>query len=256
MDNYIHNFNNFSDIFIYDFNISDGGLGDCIKFFMYLIQSAINNNARCYYLINNIPIEKYLLLKYNFMYITRTQLHNLNNKFKIYKPYDFYNDWDTPSKQKIAINKITIPFSDIFIFSNETINNANRLLNIKDYISIHVRLGDKFLETDPKFVVCKNDTRNYDQMTIDNYINNNKDKKIILFSDNKAYKLTMKNKFNNIFITDINIGHTSLINTNHLQTLNTISELYLLSNSKEIMCNQSGFAVVASKFYRTPLILV
>ena len=190
------------------------------------------------------------------MYITRSQLHDLNNKFKIYKPYDFYNDWDTPSKQKIAINKINIPFSDIFIFSKDAINNANRLLNINNYISIHVRLGDKFLETDPNFVVCKNDTRNYDQMTIDNYINNNKDKNILLFSDNKAYKLTMKNKFNNIFITDINIGHTSLTNTNNLQTLNTISELYLLSNSKEILCNQSGFAIVASKFYNKPLIFI
>lgn len=256
MDNYIHNFNNFSEAFVYDFNISDGGLGDCIKFFMYLIQSAINNNVRCYYLINNIPIEKHLLLKYNIMYITKPQLNDLNVKFRIYKPYDFYNDWDTPSKQKIAINKITIPFSDIFIFSNETINNANRLLNINNYISIHVRLGDKFLETDTKFVVCKNDTRKYDQMSIDNYIINNKDKKIILFSDNKAYKLSMKHKFNNIFITDINIGHTSLTNTNHLQTLNTISELYLLSNSKEILCNNSGFAMVASKFYNIPLIFI
>lgn len=256
MDNYINNFNNFSNAFVYDFNISNGGLGDCIKFFMHITQYAINNNTRCYYLINNISIEKHLLLKHNIMYINREQLSNLNIKYKIYKPFDFYNHWDTPSKQKISINKINIPFSDVFNFSIEAIDNAARLLNIDNYISIHVRLGDKFLETDPSYVVCKDDTRYYDQTTINDYIINNIDKKIILFSDNNSYKSFMKKKFCNLHITNINIGHTSLTNTNELQILNTISELYLLSNSNEILCNNSGFAVVASKFYNIPLFFI
>ena len=84
----------------------------------------------------------------------------------------------------------------------------------------------------------------------------NHDKNIILFSDNDNYKKMMKNKFNSIHITNINIGHTSFLNTNERQTLDAISELYLLTNSCEIICNKSGFALVASKFKNIPLILI
>ena len=254
MDNYMKKFNTFKLSYIYDFNISDGGLGDCIKFFMFLVKKSINDNASVFYLVNNIPIERYLLLKYKNMYINRSDINKLN--YKIFKPYDFYNEWDTEEKKKIAIEKINIPFSNIFEFSRDIINHSNQILNIDHYNSIHVRLGDKFLETDINSVVCKNDTRNYNQTLIDKYIINNKHKNIILFSDNNAYKQMMKKKFNNLIINNVVIGHTSLTNTNETQIVDTISELFILSNSKEILCNNSGFSVVASKFFEIPLFYV
>ena len=37
MENYIKNFELFNEIIVYDFNILNGGIGDCIKFYMYIL---------------------------------------------------------------------------------------------------------------------------------------------------------------------------------------------------------------------------
>lgn len=258
MESYLNKYDSLLTIYVYNFNINDGGIGDCIKFFMYLLQYAVNHNYKMYYLINNIAIEKHLRMRYDKMYITKEQLHTMDETYFIKTPYDCYDDWSDNYKQDISMESIKIPFYDVFIFSPESVRNSYNLLdpNIKKYNSIHVRLGDKFLETDTKFVVCKDDSRSYNQTQIDKYIMDNHDKNIILFSDNDNYKKMMKNKFNSIHITNIYIGHTSLLNTNERQTLDAISELYLLTNSSEIVCNKSGFALVASKFKNIPLNLI
>jgi hypothetical protein len=118
-----------------------------------------------------------------------------------------------------------------------------------NYISIHLRLGDKFLETDKRFVLCKSDTRQFSEEKIYKFIEDNGDKNIFLFCDNNNQKLKIKNKYNNIIITDSQIGHTSLSNTTNKQILDTITEFYLLSNSQLIYAASiSGFSKLSSKF--------
>ena len=73
--------------------------------------------------------------------------------------------------------------------------------------------------------------------------------KILFFCDNNKYKLKIKNEYNNIIITDANIGHTSLLNTTEKQVLDTITEFYLLTNSQLIYAaSKSGFSYMASRF--------
>ena len=69
MDNYINNYDSFSNIIIYNYDIGKGGIGDCIKFFMFILESCIKNNIRLYYKKNNIEIENFIKLKYDKMYI-------------------------------------------------------------------------------------------------------------------------------------------------------------------------------------------
>jgi len=62
--------------------------------------------------------------------------------------------------------------------------------------------------------------------------------------------MKLKEKFNNIFVTNCDVGHSSLSNTSEKQILDALSEFYLLTNSKVIFgASNSGFSKVASKFY-------
>ena len=241
MKNYIKNFENFDKTIIYDFKLGDGGIGDYIKYFMIILTECINNNTKIYQKINNIEIEKYIKLKYDFFYITEDEISRLNN-FTIKKPYDYYDGGGYNGD--IYVN-------EVFYFDNIVKTNVKNILPSlpTNYISIHIRLGDKFLETDKKFVKCKKDTRFFSEEKIYKFIEDNSDKNIILFSDNNNYKLKIKNKYNNIFISNSQIGHTSLSNTTNRQILDTITEFYILSNSQLIYgASCSSFSITASKF--------
>ena len=49
MERYISNIENFKKKYVYDFKLGDGGISDCIKFFMFVLESCIKNNIRLYY---------------------------------------------------------------------------------------------------------------------------------------------------------------------------------------------------------------
>jgi hypothetical protein len=264
MDEYIKNYDNktFNKKIVYNFQLGHGGIGDCIKFFMYALQLCIKHNYRLYYLINNIQIEKYLKLKYEKMYITHEDITQdasddvndintftniTNNRYNIIGPQLFYSVFNYES--------ININIQDVFNFSDEIINNSNILLQTDNYISLHLRMGDKYLETDKYFVLCKEDERTYNENKIFNFIEENRDKNIIFFCDNKNCKLMLKEKYNNIIVLNSEIGHTSLSNTTEKQTLDAITELYIMTNSEEIYsASNSGFSIIASKFKNIPLI--
>jgi len=161
-------------------------------------------------------------------------------------PSIFYNTFQ--------YHNITIPIRDVFYFSDEVIRRAQLMLSIPHYISIHLRMGDQFLETDPSFVMCTYDVRVYDENSIFQFIELHSHTPIIFFCDNHSYKLKIKHKYNHVTITDSNIGHTSLHNTTDSQVLDTVAEFYLLTVSDAIYCaSSSGFSVVASLFNRIPL---
>jgi len=153
----------------------------------------------------------------------------------------------------------------IFNFSDEVKKNAQTLCplcfsnsgEITNYSSIHLRLGDKFLETDNQYVNVKEDVRRFSEERLYKFIETNSDKTFMFFCDNNKFRLMIKNKYNNIIIPDSCIGNTSLNNTTDKQTLDAVSEFYLLSNSKEIyQGSNSGFSLIASKFNSIPLIKI
>jgi hypothetical protein len=246
MEEYIQNYKLFDKTVVYNFELGNGGIGDYIKFFMFVLEDCMKNNKKLYCKKNNIEIEKYIKLKYD-MYI-----ENLDNNYEVVAPYMYYSIIDTNFKLKI---------NEVFYFTDEIIENSKRLFqqdqndqNDQDqYVSIHLRLGDKYLETDPKYVMVKDDTRNYSEEKIYEMIE--KETRPFFCCDNQNYKLKIKNRYPNIIITNCKIGHTSLSNTTNEQIIDAITEFYKLTNSQIIYsASNSGFSEIASKFNNIPLI--
>ena len=246
MDNYINNYDSFKNKIVYEFNVGHGGLGDCIRFFMIALETCMKNNTRLYYK-NNSEIDKYFKLKYDKMNINYYKIKQLDY-VRIVSPCAYYS----------AVNyEYSIDIKDVFYFTDELKINSKYLfpLNITNYISIHLRLGDKFLETDKRYVPCEGDTRTFSEEKIYKFIEENYNKNIFFCCDNNNYKLKLKKKYNNIIITNCDIGHTSLFNTTTKQILDAVTEFYILTNSEMIFgASISGFSLMASKFNNIPLI--
>jgi hypothetical protein len=261
MDDYIKNYEQYTKKVVYHFRLGSGGISDFVKFFMYALTLCIKYKYKCYYVTNNLAIEKYIKLKHKQMYIEPKDINNFRNigesdlpnisedVYNMVEPLVFFNTYKD--------NFIDINIEDVFEFSDEVIKNSHNLLSITNYISIHLRLGDKYLETDKSYILCPNDERKYNENDLFNFIETNKDKNIIFFCDNNHYKLKIKNKFNNVIICDCDIGHTNHSNTTDKQTLDTLTELYLLTNSEKIYyASESGFSLIAAKFKNIPLIKI
>lgn len=260
MEEYLEKYDSLDKIIVYNFKLGSGGIGDLLKFFMYFVNYCIKNNIRIHYLINNISLEKYLRLKYTKLYINYEDMTNKinikherelstiqSNIYYLVEPCILYN---------IITYDTMISYDQLFKFSDIVKENCQLILdnNINNYISLHLRLGDKYLETDNNYINCLFDTRKYDESKIFKCIEDNYDKKIIFFCDNLAYKLKIKEKYNNIIITKCYIGHTSLTNTTEKQVLDTITEFYLITNSDKIIIgSESGFPITASKFKNLPI---
>lgn len=252
MENYINNYNLYNDIIVYDFNIWSGGIGDCIKYFMYILDSCIRNNIKLHYKKNNIELENYIKLKYPIMYINN---NDILSDYKIVNPstyYTFISDSYSENNNGYCIN-----ISDVFYFSREVIENSQHIFPpyITDYLSIHLRLGDKFLELEKELIHCKEDTRNFSEDKINQIIEENNDKYIFFCCDNNSFRQNMKEKYNNLVISNGDIGHTSYKITSNKQILDTITEFYILTKSNKIFgASQSGFSIVAANFYNIPYV--
>jgi hypothetical protein len=250
MENYINNFESFNENIVYNFNLGDGGIGDYIKFFIYILNSCIINNKRLYYKKNNIEIENHIKLIYDIMYITDDLLQELDN-FTLVNPQMFY--------ESTNIYECNININNVFYFSNEIITNSKIIFppNINNYISIHLRLGDKFLEIPEENIYCKEDTRFFSEEQINKTIEENMNEYILFCCDNNLFRQKIKEKYNNIIITTGKIKHTSYLTTSKKEIIDTITEFYLLTNSKKIFAaSYSGFSIIASKFNNIPYTMV
>jgi hypothetical protein len=253
MDEYMKNYPTFTKKMVYRFLPTQyGGIGDCIKFFMFALSLSMQYNIQLYFEKNNSYLEQHLKLKYPSLYIQPSEIVHFcscnyneipnlkENVYNIVTPFTFYNHFNYNTVHMIQ---------DVFYFSDKVISYSSQLCPYSNYISIHLRLGDKFLETDKCYIQCRNDTRHYNEDIICKTIEENKDEPILFFCDNNNYKLKIKNKYSYIHITDTKIGHTSLNNTTEEEIIDAITEFYLISQSTTIYAgSQSGFSIVASKF--------
>lgn len=238
---------------IFKFEIGSGGIGDLTKFFSFLLSICIKNNIKLYLLKTNNSVHKYLKLRNENMYISHNEINNpiylsninqlqniLENKDYIIEPFCMYNNFD--------YNYINFRLDDIFCFSDEIVIKGDNFIN-NSYISIHLRLGDFFLETEKKEHTQYTDNRKYDEKKLFEFIELNKNKNIIFFCDNNSYKQKIKEKYNYVLITDYNIGHTGMSYVSDIQVRDTITEFYLMTKSDSIyMASNSGFPIMASKF--------
>jgi len=245
MENYIKHYETYTKNVVYEFRLGSGGIADCIKFFMFLLESCIKNKKRLYYKKMNIELEQFIKLNYDMMYIDEANINQLDS-VEIIHPFMCYSTLHYD---------YSVNISEVFTFTEEVKDNAKLLFpeNITDYISLHVRLGDKFLETDYNYIYCKCDTTEFSEEKIDRFLKENT-KTIFFCCDNNKYKLKMKNTYN-IIVTNCAIGHTSLTNTTRKQILDAVTEFYILTNSEAIYSgSRSGFSIIASKFNGIPFI--
>ena len=149
---------------------------------------------------------------------------------------------------------LDFPYDQVFEFSEDVKKNQSIILKpIEPYTSIHLRLGDHFLETDQCFVGCHEDKRRFDRTSIDLVIRNTPGP-IIFFCDNHSYKQQIQEMHANVVLTTGEIGHTSLSNTTEKQMLDTVTEFYIMTKSEHIIsCSYSGFCIMASRFHRKPI---
>lgn len=248
MQSYIENFNSFEKQFVYDFKLGSGGIGDSLKFFMYILDACMKNNESLYYKKNNLLIEKYIKLKYPIMYIDQSMIDQSMDSWTFVHPGLYYNTFNT---------NYSININDVFYFTDKVKLNAASLFpqTVQDYVSIHLRLGDKYLETDQSFVLCTHDERQFSEKSLYNLIEKNYNENIFFCCDNAAFKVKLQHKYNKLIMTTCQIGHSSLNNTTKHQVLDAISEFYILTNSKIIYsASQSGFSLVASKFNNVPFV--
>ena len=247
MDTYINNYKTYDKINVYVFNLCEGGIGDYIKFFMHALMLCVKNKERLYYRKGNLEIEKYIKLKYAEMYIDDDKIKELNNP-EIIKPHFYYS---------VQYFDFIINISDVFYFTEEIKINCELLFpkEITTYISVHVRLGDKHLETEKLYIQCPDDERHFSEEKMYKFIEDSSNKHIFFCCDNNAYKLKIKERYNNIITINSDIGHTALYNTTPKQVLDAITEFYILANSKMIYsASFTGFSFVASKINNIPFL--
>ena len=237
MDTYLTHFDTYTTIYVYHIDLTCG-IGDFIKFFMFTLSLCIHSNIRLYYKIQNIELEKHIKLKHPKMYITDP----VNNNYIDIHPTMYYATFN---------NNFAVNITDVFYFSDEVITRSHLLFPITNYISLHIRLGDNFLETDKQFVICHHDSRSVSN-SINSWINS-QTLPIFLCCDQNTFKQSMKEKYKHVLITNCSIGHSGLSNTTSQQILDSVAEFYILSNSKEIYCNTySGFSSIASILHHIP----
>ena len=249
---YLKECDTYSKKVVFVFGKTNGGIGDLTKFFTYLLQLCIQHKIRLYYLLTGDPIDNYIKLDSKF-YITKVE-HELylqsiyhlsdilNNVLYVVRPQLMYNVDN-------LYNKITIPLHELFHFTNEVTERAAPYMG--EYISVHLRLGDKYLETDKQYVMVPTDERAYNETKLFEFLSS---RNVFFFCDNKSYKKRVKRMFDHIQITDFDIGHSSFVNTTNSQLIDGLAEFYLLSKSKHIYkSSYSGFSIMASKMYNSPI---
>jgi len=261
MEDYMKKYDQLDKRVVYHFTIGQGGIGDCIKFFVYLLQLCIQYNYKLHYLIQDIPIEQLLRLKEEKMYI---HYEELSNPRKIVNATDipFITIGDSIVNPDIFYSffyneLIDLKIEDVFYFTDLVKQNVTKIMEspITKYTSVHLRLGDKYLETDKEYVLCKYDVRSFSELKLFDFLEKNESDTILFFCDNHEYKQRMKKKYKKLILTNSDIGHTSLSNTTYKQTVDSVTEFYIMIHSEKIVAvSSSGFSEIASKFKKIPLL--
>ena len=256
MEEYLRSYKTYTKKVVYQFKVGYGGIGDCIKYFMYLLHLCIQQKCRLYYQVMNIPLEKYLRLFDQSMYIQEQYMGpsqpihvneplSTHDKIVLCTPFDLYD----------VYQEVDYPIHKIFTFSQTIWYRKKEIFPFPEkYISLHIRLGDKFLETDPDFIVVKNDERPFQEKSLHQWLDTHRDQNVVLFCDNQTYKKYLQEKYPYIHITRAEVGHTSLLNTTEQHVMDAVTEFYILTQSENITANcVSGFSDMAANFHHIPI---
>lgn len=246
---------------LFRFPLTNGGIGDMIKFFICALDIAIRYDLRICFLKSDNPITKYLISRCEHIYIEDKELDGSS-----IIPVQQYNQIEELSRNIDAGSTIQVSphiFYDIPIYEIVDKYNISEIFKFTDdiyqmkkdnniseeYVSVHIRRGDKHIEAASSVKQVPHDSRPFDQTNFDNMVNNlfTDNKAVMLFSDSMVFKKMMSKKFDKLQCLDLKIGHTTWTNTSDEQIKNTVFEFYILCNSVKIIANcVSGFSKMAS----------
>ena len=259
-DKYFSTINEKKKKLLFRFPLTSGGIGDMIKFFVCALDAAMRYDLKLCFLKNDNPITKYLIPKCEHIYVDIEELdrkivscqhctniedlvNTIEDGYAIQiSPHVFY---DMPIYD--IVNKYDI--SDIFKFSDDIYKMKKDHKISEEYVSLHIRRGDKHIEASSSVKQVPHDSRPFDQTNFDNVVNKlfAENKNVMLFSDSMVFKKMMSKKFDKLQCLDLKIGHTTWTNTSDEQIKNTVFEFYILCNSVKIIANcVSGFSKIAS----------
>ena len=246
-------------IYVYE-KVKNGGLGDFFKYLIFLLNFCIRHNIK-FKLIIDHPIKDYIKFKHPQMIMDKSNypkgVHHVANfdEIKASKNKYFTVCDNIMYKYNVYQNLKKIKLRDLFTFSDAVNKKAKSYTQDKEYSSIHLRLGDKFIENDKNYVKCKNDQRTFDENKLYDYIEHHKNDMMYFFCDNDPYRQKIKKMFNFINITNLKIRHISLTDTTDDECFNAVVEFAIMTNSKLIVAvSRSGFSILAASFNNVPLI--
>lgn len=267
---YLRECDGYAKTVIYSFARGDGGIGDFIKFFVYILQVCVRRRHRLLLANSHAELAACIQLAHPAMrfapppgtQVRAAQLrvfdwdcdrhmaaHPGVTTFVV-RPYACYKALTDITRQ------ITLPVREVFRFSPDVLGRAARAtpelperFRGRTPRAIHLRLGDKFLETDARYVVVKGDTRAFSQAAITRYIEEHADEPILFFCDNRRYKERLCEKYDNLFMTSCEVGHTSLGNTSNTAIVDAAAEFCILCDAPVVVAaSNSGFSLVAAKY--------
>lgn len=255
-------------MFMFNFALGNGGIGDILKFSTFAYKLASDKNIKMI-MYNHSPLSKY-------MFYTKGEninsIDELNTLFPDYVLLDLGNiddihNMELTQKKIYNIYPHNLYCKDYIIYQNvdmvssiwdfkKELKDFCINLNIKPVrgIGIHLRLGDYYLETDKNFVLAKNDNRigNLSNEDIENRIKAicdlypNRD--IFICCDNLTYKNKLISKFPRMISSNLSVGHTSLSNTTSDEIFHALCEFYMLSHfcDEVYSLTPSGFSIMAN----------
>jgi len=245
------NYTNPSKACVFRFYGNAGGVGDFIKYSMYVLNECIKNN-HSFYVDIRAPIYKFLIIKYDIMDYNKKRPSHSDIYYT--SPGNYYNILHSGNMDQL--DRLT--FFNFFDFIPIVYDELYKMMPKEDYITIHIRLGDKYLENrNIAHNYCDQDVRTkkpdeYYLTHIDTIMKTNNTNPVILLSDNVGFKKLVKQHSPTIIINEFDIVHTSFNynNNTNVETLfaKTLAEFLLLVKSKEIYAlTISGFPVLANK---------
>ena len=235
----------------------------------------LNKNKSKYMISNNtyetmelLPPFSYeeIFCKLNDIFIQNQSFSILTNSFYTINDEGKLSNYGKITEHcKQFLKEILTPSDEIENKIQDIFNNVYKMnMNKSDgFKVIHLRLGDNFINNNNHY---DNNVYEYWYNKISNFINNNNNNEddddydydygYILISDSTEIANKLQSNIEKLHYwenTKIHLGDLQN-NTNH-SIFDTLVDFFILSKSKEIISNSSGFSSVVSEIYDVKLTL-
>lgn len=223
-----------------EFGLMQGGIGDFFKIFAFSLELAVASRARIL-VRNTSPLAAFLHPKHAWMTDARGMrvVTTVNNAY-------WYNHASTETTHGLCSAALVL--SDWFEMDASIVAEARRLAPPTSYVALHIRRGDKHLETNLTNVVCKHDERPFDASAVDAVCA--REPVLLVVGDHAGTLRDLKARYPHVALTGLEIGHTSLHGTPASAVRAALVEFMILGNARSIVASStSGFPHLASRWH-------